>query len=289
MAKFDHVYCGKSISGKSPKHRENDLNRGNDPFLGRIPVVSICSAHNIRAIVENYSRTVFSSSVHRGIVHTTRGRLPLARASGLMQNMLAGANAREGRQALLDFGRTAGLGLNLRRVRTEKGLTLDRLASLSELTRGYISLVERGLKVPSIAALLRLAKALDISVAYLFDPTSAQAPRYTIYRQREQGALQTRDGTFGLSALAAGRTRKMMEPFLLTPPHKSAARASHAGEEMLFVVSGKIVIKLDGEDIAMDKGDCLYFAGETPHEVRSVGRQKAEVLVVVALAPSDSQ
>jgi transcriptional regulator with XRE-family HTH domain len=203
-----------------------------------------------------------------------------------MQNVVTGANARR-RLALLDVSRTAGLGLNLRRVRTEKGLTLDRLASLSELTRGYISLVERGLKVPSIAALLRLAKALDVSVAYLFDPNSAQAPRYTIYRQREQGAIQTRDGTFGLSALAAGRTRKMMEPFLLTPPHKSAQRASHAGEEMLFVVSGRIVIKLDGEDIAMDKGDCLYFAGETPHEVRSIGRQKAEVLVVVAMAPSD--
>jgi mannose-6-phosphate isomerase-like protein (cupin superfamily) len=58
---------------------------------------------------------------------------------------------------------------------------------------------------------------------------------------------------------------------------------------MLFVVSGRIVIKLDGEDIEMDKGDCLYFAGETPHEVRSVGPQKAEVLVVVALAPSEPQ
>jgi transcriptional regulator with XRE-family HTH domain len=232
---------------------------------------------------------VFQQSTRWSHGHHADIALPLARAVGLMQNLLAGANAREGRQALLDVSRTAGLGLNLRRVRTEKGLTLDRLASLSELTRGYISLVERGLKVPSIAALLRLAKALDVSVAYLFEPNSAQAQRYTIYRQREQGALQSRDGTFGLSALAAGRTRKMMEPFLLTPPHKSASRASHAGEEMLFVVSGKIVIKLDGEDIAMDKGDCLYFAGETPHEVRSVGRQKAEVLVVVALAPSDPQ
>jgi transcriptional regulator with XRE-family HTH domain len=191
------------------------------------------------------------------------------------------------RLALLDVSRTAGVGLNLRQVRTAKGLTLDRLATLSELTRGYISLVERGLKVPSIAALLRLAKALDVSVAYLFDPNSTAAPRYTLFRQQEQGATQTRDGTFGLSALAAGRTRKMMEPFLLTPPLKSAPRASHGGEEMLFVVSGRIAIKLDGEDIVMEKGDCLYFAGETPHEVRSLGRQKAEVLVVVALAPAD--
>jgi transcriptional regulator with XRE-family HTH domain len=265
------------------------MNREYELFLSKKRGFSARFAHNIRAIVENYSRNVFSVSVRDGMMHATAGRLPLARATGLMQNMPTGANAREGRKALLDLSRTAGLGLNLRRVRTEKGLTLDRLASLSELTRGYISLVERGLKVPSIAALLRLAKALDVSVAYLFDPNSAQAPRYTIYRQREQGAIQTRDGTFGLSALAAGRTRKMMEPFLMTPPHKSAPRASHhAGDEMLFVVSGRIVIKLDGEDIAMDKGDCLYFAGETPHEVRSVGRQKAEVLVVVALTQGAS-
>jgi len=185
---------------------------------------------------------------------------------------------------LLDISKTAGVGLNLRRVRTEKGLTLDRLASASKLTRGYISLVERGLKVPSIAALLRLAAALEINVTYLFDPDASPEPRYTLFRQNEQGAQQVRDGTFGLSALAAARTRKMMEPFLLTPPMKAATRASHPGEEMLFVVSGRIAIKLDGEEIVMEKGDCLYFSGETPHELRSLGKQKAEVLVVVAQA-----
>jgi transcriptional regulator with XRE-family HTH domain len=188
---------------------------------------------------------------------------------------------------LLDVSRTAGLGRNLRQLRTAKGLTLDRLANLSELTRGYISLVERGLKIPSISALLRLAKALDVNVAHLFDPNSAPAPRYTLFRQQEQTTTPTMDGAFGLSALAAGRTRKLMEPFLLAPPLKSAPRASHPGEEMLFVVSGRIAIKLDGEDLVMEKGDCLYFAGETPHEVRSLGRHKAEVLVVVALAPSE--
>jgi len=57
---------------------------------------------------------------------------------------------------LLDVSRTAGVGPNLRQLRVAKGLTMDRLASLSELTRGYISLVERGLKTPSIAALLRI-------------------------------------------------------------------------------------------------------------------------------------
>ena len=194
---------------------------------------------------------------------------------------------------MLDVSRTAGVGLNLRKLRAAKGLTLDRLASMSELTRGYISLVERGLKAPSIAALLRIATALDVNVAYFFDPKSTAAPRYTIHRHQEEGAIPMKNGSFGLIALAAARPHKNMEPFLLTPPFKSTRnsasnekiqRAFHSGEEMLFVVSGRVAIELDGEALELEKGDCLYFSGETPHQVHSLGRQKAEVLVVIAVA-----
>lgn len=183
---------------------------------------------------------------------------------------------------MLDVTQAGSVGANIRQLRTARGMTLDKLASMSELTRGYISLVERGLKMPSIAALLRIAEALEVKAAYFFDPDSEPAPRYTLFRQEDRGAPTLKEGAFELLALAAGRTRKMMEPFLLSPPLKSAARASHPGEEMLFVVQGRIAIKLDGDDLLLSKGDCLYFSGETPHEVRSLGKQKAEVLVVVA-------
>jgi transcriptional regulator with XRE-family HTH domain len=194
---------------------------------------------------------------------------------------------------LLDTSRTAGVGLNLRKLRAAKGLTLDRLAGMSELTRGYISLVERGLKAPSIAALLRMAKALGVNVAYFFDPKSTASPRYTVHRHQEESAIPMQNGSFGLTALAAARPHKSMEPFLLKPPFKSKRssaasekikRAFHSGEEMLFVVSGRVAIELDGEELELKKGDCLYFSGEMPHQVHSLGRQKAEVLVVIAVA-----
>ena len=109
---------------------------------------------------------------------------------------------------MLDVSRTAGLGPNLRQLRAAKGLTLDRLAAMSELTRGYISLVERGLKTPSIAALLRMANALEVGVAHLFDPNAGPAPSYVLDRRQENGTPPTKDGSFGLLPLAAGRTRK---------------------------------------------------------------------------------
>jgi transcriptional regulator with XRE-family HTH domain len=181
---------------------------------------------------------------------------------------------------LLDVSKNA-VGFNLKQLRAAKGLTLDQLATQSELTRGYISLVERGLKTPSVNALLRLAAALDVNVTYLFDPNPTPAPRYTLFRQNEQHSPVQEDG-FDLVALAASRTRKMMEPFVIRPPLKSAPRASHAGEEFLFVISGKMAIRFEDEEIILAKGDCLYFAGETPHWVRSIGKTKADVLLIVS-------
>lgn len=72
----------------------------------------------------------------------------------------------------------------------------------------------------------------------------------------------------------------------MQPPFKSAARASHAGEEMLYVLSGQIGIRMNGEEILLNQGDCLYFSSDSQHEVRSIGNRKAEALVVIA-APHD--
>jgi transcriptional regulator with XRE-family HTH domain len=201
-------------------------------------------------------------------------------ASLFEKHVLSEKTALKGDRGLLDVSKNA-VGFNLKQLRTAKGLTLDQLASSSELTRGYISLVERGLKTPSVNALLRLAAALEVNVTYLFDPNPTPAPRYTLFRQNEQHA-PIQEGGFDLVALAASRTRKMMEPFLIRPPLKSAPRASHAGEEFLFVISGKMAIKFEDEEIILAKGDCLYFAGETPHWVRSIGKTKADVLLIVS-------
>ena len=183
---------------------------------------------------------------------------------------------------MLDLTQPAGVGPNIRDLRVAKGLTLDRLAASSRLTRGYISLVERGLKVPSVAALLRMAAALDVNVAEFFEPQLAPAPRYTLFRHGDGKGTSLNGSGLELLAIATGLRRKMMEPFLLGPPLKSAPLTSHGGEEVLFVINGRIAIRFDGEELTLSKGDCLYFSGETPHEVRSIGRQKAQVLLVVA-------
>ncbi|QDC03079.1 helix-turn-helix transcriptional regulator [Mesorhizobium sp. 8] len=66
------------------------------------------------------------------------------------------------------------IGWNLRRLRKERNFTQEEFATDSGFGRGYVSGVERGLRNPSILALARLAKALDVDVVELFDPVKAQ-------------------------------------------------------------------------------------------------------------------
>lgn len=168
----------------------------------------------------------------------------------------------------------------LRAARETKGLTLDELAKRAGLTRGYLSLVERGLKTPSIAALLRISDVLGVGIGTLFEGNGQKAPRYAVSRARNPGGAAD---AATIVPLALGPGRRAMEPFLLRPSKKWAQHPyTHRGEEMIYVVSGEIEVKLEGQSVRLAAGDCLYFDGETGHELRSVGDTLAETLIVVS-------
>lgn len=66
------------------------------------------------------------------------------------------------------------IGWNLRRLRRERGVTQEDFATDSGFDRGYISGVERGVRNPSVLVLARIASALDVDVAELFDQSKAE-------------------------------------------------------------------------------------------------------------------
>lgn len=59
------------------------------------------------------------------------------------------------------------VGQNIRRIRTEKGLSQEKFAAVASFDRTYISLVERGLRNPSLLNLLRIAGALNVNICEL--------------------------------------------------------------------------------------------------------------------------
>jgi transcriptional regulator with XRE-family HTH domain len=183
-------------------------------------------------------------------------------------------------------GRTAAFDLSsrLHQLRIEHGYSLAQLADKASLTKGFLSLVERGKKAPSISSLLRLSHVYGLSIGALLDEASPRESPYSLVRSNERMRFAREGSLYGYryEALAFRKKRKTMEPFIVSPPLRLPRRHfQHEGDEMVFVFSGQVEIHLGAERIRLLPGDCLYFDARTPHRSRSMGRERAQTLVVV--------
>ena len=174
------------------------------------------------------------------------------------------------------------LPIRLKLLRKQKSWSLEALAERAELTKSYLSKVERGLSVPSIAVAIKLAKALGVNVEQLIaeeDPAGG----ITVTRAGDRTSLGN-EAPPGVQGIAAGVANKRMLPFVLQPPREfvTSAFKEHEGEELLFVHKGRIEVAFPTETVTLEAGDSVYFNALVPHKVRSVGATQAEVLVVVS-------
>ncbi|WP_327140268.1 helix-turn-helix domain-containing protein [Nocardia sp. NBC_01327] len=169
----------------------------------------------------------------------------------------------------------------LRSHRRRAGLSLDALAERTGLTKSYISKIERGLSTPSIAVALRIAHVLDADVSQLFSENPDRSALLAIGRSSER-AEPAPSGPANYQPLATQIVGKAMQPFVVTPSTEpGASHVDHHGDEFVFVHKGAVEVSIPGNVITLNEGDSLYFDADTPHQLRSISAQRAEVLIVV--------
>ncbi|MER6142021.1 XRE family transcriptional regulator [Streptomyces sparsogenes] len=178
----------------------------------------------------------------------------------------------------------------VRLLRKERLMTLEALAERSGVTKSYLSKVERGRSVPSIAVCASLAKALGVPLDHLF-ADAEELVDVTVTRAGEREALTADDepGT-RYEGIALNAGTKSMAPFMLYPPHDAdhVPFRDHPGEEFLFVHEGEAELILPSRTITLSSGDSAYFKASTPHKVRSLGARRAALLLLVTNDHADS-
>ncbi|MFD2031351.1 helix-turn-helix domain-containing protein [Ancylobacter dichloromethanicus] len=95
------------------------------------------------------------------------------------------------------------LGRAIRALRVARGLSLSQLALAAALDKGYLSRVERGLKVPSVAIVLRISTALEVSAAQLFGAAENHQLIF-VTRAGDRDALTADDGNYHMEVLTQG-------------------------------------------------------------------------------------
>ena len=174
------------------------------------------------------------------------------------------------------------VGERLRALRRSRRATLRTVAERSGLSESFLSQVERGRSSASIESLRRVADALGVSMADLFEPDGLPGPR--VLRRDERPALSF--GVLGKKLLLTPRPLHHLEVFageLEVDGSTGAEPYAHGDSEELFVVlSGTVQLELGGELFDLEPGDSIDYRSSTPHRISNTGQDLAEVMWIIS-------
>ena len=169
------------------------------------------------------------------------------------------------------------IGKKLKELRLQNDLTLGDLASRSELTKGFLSQVERNLTTPSIATLEDILEALGTNLSEFFHEEEEQQIVFST-----QDFFVDEQEDYQIEWVIPNAQKNIMEPIRLTlePGGSTYPDIPHEGEEFGYVLHGSITIHLGKRVYKAKKGESFYFSANTQHYITANGKTGAELIWV---------
>ncbi|MEG0841515.1 MAG: XRE family transcriptional regulator [Erysipelotrichaceae bacterium] len=167
------------------------------------------------------------------------------------------------------------IGYKLKQLRIKNALTLEELASRCELTKGFLSQVERNLTSPSVSTLNDILEALGISLALFFQEAKEER---VVFTQDDFFVDEQEDCT--IHWIVPNAQKNEMEPILLELNENGISQTidPHEGEEFGYVIQGKIILVNGEDEHPLKKGETFYISGKSSHYLKNTAKQKAQVL-----------
>ena len=169
------------------------------------------------------------------------------------------------------------IGNKIKQLRTRQGLTLEELASRSELTKGFLSQLERDLTSPSIDSLSDILEALGTNLSEFFQEDKNDQ---FVFRSEDFFVDERENCT--VNWIVPNTQKNQMEPILLELPAggKSFEVEPHKGEEFGYVLDGSVILECDGERSVVCRGETFYLHGRTFHYLKNERKTTARILWV---------
>ena len=167
------------------------------------------------------------------------------------------------------------IGKRIRNLRNRNGLTQQELADRTELTKGFISQLERGQVSASIVTLMDLIECLGTTPAEFFKDEEEQV----VFSEKEYFEKLDEQGN-SRQWIVPMAQKFQMEPLLvLIQPHSSLEEDKpHTGEEFGYVLSGRINLRLGDKVYRVKSGESFYYQASQKHRIENPGNRPAKLL-----------
>jgi transcriptional regulator with XRE-family HTH domain len=176
------------------------------------------------------------------------------------------------------------VGVRIRHARMNAGLRLKDVAAKADCSESLLSKIENDKIVPSLLSLRRVAAALGLTLGELFAKANESERVVSKAGERPVTAFDPlRRGTgvklerlipYGPHHLLQGNIH------IIARGGRSDGTVQHAGEEVGYVLEGKIELTVDGKAHVLGAGDSFCFRSEQPHGYRNLGRGRARILFI---------
>ncbi|MEM9249858.1 MAG: XRE family transcriptional regulator [Pseudomonadota bacterium] len=168
------------------------------------------------------------------------------------------------------------IGPLLRARRQKADMTLQAVARAAGISAGYLSLIERDKSVPTLTTLDRIARALGAEIGHF---VARPGPVDCITRATSRARFPLGSDLVGCERVSAQFPGAEMSSYLVTiAPGYTSEQVTHAGEEQIYVLSGRLEILLDEDRLDLAPGDSVHFASKRPHGWSNPHSETARIL-----------
>ena len=179
------------------------------------------------------------------------------------------------------------VGERVRDVRAHRGLSLQDIVQRTGIDEKTLAGIEAGEIAPPLGVIIKLAKALEMKMGFFI--SGEESRPYTVVRRTDRHVVSRHDSTKGrrygyeFESLAPHKKDRHMEPFLVTldPAETEEERSTHDGQEFIYVLEGRMEVRLDEEVLVLDPGDAIYYDSTVPHLVKCHGDRPTRILAVL--------
>lgn len=172
------------------------------------------------------------------------------------------------------------IGDRIRRLRLQRGLTQEELADRCELSKGFISLLERDLTTTTLDTLGDILESLGSDFATFFAKTGEEK---LVFGEEDIFIKEDEEQLCGcIRWLIPSAQKNSMEPILveMAPGGSTAEDDPHEGEEFGYVLSGSVKLIVGDRTERVRKGESFYFKPTAPHRIINAGKSPCKVIWV---------
>lgn len=180
------------------------------------------------------------------------------------------------------------IGRKLKTTRLRNDMTIQELAERSGVSSNMISRIERGLTIPSVEIIVKLANAFGMSISFFVE--EAEKGSTIVHTKRGQGEpIFFFEDKHQIISLTQGLRDPNFTVFFDTIDQDCSSGDGgmvHSGEEFALILEGALEFVIEGMPYQLEKGDSIVFKASLPHRWRNIFPGQTKVLWVVSPAPS---